>query len=132
MDIKKSSYYDELAASIPDELGAAILSILTQAGVGRRNALGRGELTFAVQGKGYGVHERQVRYCIHDLRRAGHLICSAPGAGGGYYLAANRTEFEEFCQRELHPKALDMLETEKAMKASARQQFGEAVQLGLI
>ena len=60
------------------------------------------------------------------------LICSAPGEDGGYYLAATREEFNEFCDRELHPKAMDMLETESAMKAAARRMWGDAVQMELI
>jgi len=72
------------------------------------------------------------RQCIHDLRRNGHLICSMPGEDGGYYLAASLEEFREFCERELHPKAIDMLETESAMKEAARRQFGDAVQVRLI
>ena len=72
-----------------------------------------------------------MRQAIHDLRRAGFLICSAPGEDGGYFMAATLEEFEEFCERELHPKAVDMLETESAMRAAARQQFGEATQPGI-
>jgi hypothetical protein len=123
--------YDELITSMPAGLERATLRVLSFH-LGREHAVGRGELVYALRLEGCEVSERQARQCIHDLRRAGHLICSAPGEAGGYYMAVSLAEFREFCDRELHPKAIDMLETESAMKAAARQKFGEGVQLGLV
>jgi hypothetical protein len=127
---KKS--YTQLLREMPSGLDRAILRILSFH-TGKSIALGRGALVHGLHNDfGLDVGERMARQCIHDLRRSGHLICSTPGEEGGYYLAANLEEFREFCERELHPKAIDMLETESAMKAAARQQFGEAVQVRLI
>ncbi|MGA2504228.1 MAG: hypothetical protein ABSG01_09080 [Anaerolineales bacterium] len=123
--------YDLLLADMPAGLDRALLRVLTFH-VGKGKAIGRVSLLVGLRLEGFEVNERQARQCIHDLRRAGHLICSAPGENGGYYLAASLDEFLEFCERELHPKAIDMLETESAMKASARQQFGDASQPGLM
>lgn len=104
-----------------------------QYALGRKHAIGRAALLGYLHSVyGREVNEREMRQCIHDLRRAGHLICSAPGEDGGYYMATTLQEFDEFLERELHPKAMDLLETEKAMKAAARQRFGEAAQIGLM
>ena len=121
--------FEVLISSMPDGLDRAILRTLSFH-VGKKNAIGRSELVVTLAG--FHAHERQVRQCIHDLRREGHLICSTPGEDGGYYMAATLAEFDEFCERELHPKAIDMLETESAMKMSARQRFGEASQPSLL
>jgi predicted DNA-binding transcriptional regulator YafY len=126
-----NAVYDRLLAEMQAGLDRAMLRVVSFH-TGRKRALGRYLIVEALRLEGFDVSERQARQCIHDLRRAGHLICSAPGEEGGYYLAASLDEFREFCERELHPKALDMLETESAMKAAARQQFGEASQPQMI
>lgn len=123
--------YDRMLAEMPAGLDRATLRVLSFH-TGKKNALGRDLLVAGIHLEGFDVSERQVRQCIHDLRRKGYLICSAPGEEGGYFMAANWEEFEEFCQRELHPKAVNMLETESAMKEAARKQFGDAVQLGML
>ena len=126
-----TTVYERLIAEMPVGLERALLRAISYH-TGKGHAIGRNALVRDLQRLGVCVSERQARQCIHDLRRAGHLICSAPGEDGGYYLAASLEEFREFCDRELHTKAMDMLETESAMKAAARQQFGEAVQPQMI
>jgi predicted DNA-binding transcriptional regulator YafY len=123
--------YERMLAGIPSGLDGATLRVLVHH-VGRGNAIGRADLVDALRGKGFDVQERMVRRCIHDLRRAGKLVCSAPGDNGGYFMAESLAEFREFCDRELHPKAMDLLETESAMKEAARQLFGDAYQAQLI
>lgn len=71
------------------------------------------------------LKERQIRDSIHTLRRTGHLICSKPGTKGGYYMAASLKEVLDFCKKELHAKAEDLLYTEKIMKEMARHKFGD-------
>jgi DNA-binding transcriptional regulator PaaX len=132
MTLSSTGTYQSILKDAPRGLDGGILDVLKMAGCGRGNALGRNALLDLLDAAGFRANERAVRQAIHDLRRAGWLICSAPGEDGGYYLAATREEFDEFCQRELHPKAMDMLETESAMKASARRMWGEAVQMELI
>jgi predicted DNA-binding transcriptional regulator YafY len=123
--------YDAMISAMPTGLDRTLFRVLSFH-VGKKNAIGRASLVEKISWNGFDVSERQARQCIHDLRRAGHLICSMPGESGGYFLAASLDEFREFCERELHPKAIDMLETESAMKEAARQQFGDAVQLGML
>lgn len=126
-----NAHYLQLISEMPAGLERALLRTLSYHS-GKANAIGRGMLMHELHGLGMEVGERVMRHAIHKLRREGQLICSAPGEDGGYYLAATLEEFREFCERELHPKAMDMLETESAMKEAARQQFGEAVQVRLI
>jgi hypothetical protein len=126
-----SKTYDLLIAEMPVNLERAVLRVLSFH-VGKKNAIGRDQLVETVRMNWPDAHERQVRQGIHDLRRKGRLICSMPGESGGYYFAANLDEFWEFIERELHPKAIDLLETEKILKESARQQFGDASQPTLL
>ena len=126
-----TTVYDRMLAEMPIGLDRALLRVLSFH-AGKKNALGRDLLVAGIHLEGFNVSERQARQCIHDLRRKGILICSTPGEAGGYYMASNLDEFREFIDRELHPKAIDMLETESAMKDAARQQFGEASQPGLM
>lgn len=109
---------------VPPGLGTVLLRILDQHR-GREQAIGRGELLQLVeQAASARIDDRVVRFAIHALRRKGYLILSAPGRSGGYWRAVNLIEVIEFSDRELHPKAIDLLETEKAMKEAARRQFG--------
>lgn len=125
-----TSQFEKIISAMPFGLDRALLRILTFHN-GRENAIGRGEMVNTLKQHGFDVHERQARQVIHDLRRDGHLICSAPGEAGGYYMAQSNKEVDEFIQRELHPKAMDLLETEKSIREAARQKFGEGYQESL-
>jgi hypothetical protein len=119
--------YDRLLASMPPGLDRAILRVLT-ARPGRASAVGRAELVRLVNALGFDAQERQVREEIKLLRRAGHLIGSAPGEDGGYYWISSLQEYEEFDQREFSAKISDMAVTRAAMNAAARSKFGDAIQ----
>ena len=126
-----TTIYDKLVSEMPPSLDKAMLRVMSYHG-GRDHSIGGESLVAALFRQGYHVEKRQMRQCVHDLRRAGYLICSAPGEDGGYYMAETLAEFREFCDRELHPKAMDLLETESAMKEAARQLFGDAVQEAML
>lgn len=126
----KQSHYDQLLATMPPGLDRAILRIIA-ARPGRAQAIGRLELVNLVQSLGIHTHERQLREQIKLLRRAGHLIGSAPGEDGGYYLIVTMQEFREFDQAEFAAKITDMAETRAAMKDAARAAFGDATQQSL-
>ena len=128
---KNATTYDRLMAQMPVGLDRVVLRLLSFH-EGHKSAIGREELVINVKLMGFDVHERLVRHCIRGLRRDGHLICSAPGEDGGYYLAETLAEFEEFAQNEFLAKIGDMSETLAAMRASAREVFGDALQLELI
>jgi len=123
--------YDRLIKDMPVGLDRAVLRLMLFH-TGHARAIGRVELVLNVKWMGFDVHERLVRHCIRGLRRAGHLICSAPGEDGGYYMAETLAEFEEFASHEFLSKIGDMSETLAAMRAAAKETFGDALQLGLI
>ena len=89
---------------------------------GRANPITRTDLVKAV--RIYGASERQIRERIKQLRRAGHLIGSAPGTDGGYYLITSLEEFNDFMCTEYMAKIKDMSQTANAMTQTARSKFG--------
>lgn len=99
---------------------------------GKAQALGGDDLTRQVQNMGYrGVDNRDVREVIHGLRRQGYLICALPGSSGGYYMATDQEEFDEFARREFEGKISDMSTTLSAMRHAARERWGDAYQRSL-
>ena len=92
---------------------------------GRSNPISRTDLVKAV--RMYGASERQIREQIKQLRRLGHLIGSAPGIDGGYYLITSLDEFNDFMHTEYMAKIKDMSQTASAMKSTAQKQFGHLV-----
>ncbi len=124
------STYDDEIKLMPPGLDRAVLRALSFH-VGREKAIGRDDLVEACGRVGFKSTERQVRETIKQLRREGHLICSAPSINGGYWLANNRLEYNAFRKTEYRAKILDMEETLKAMDASADSQFGQDTQPNL-
>ena len=88
---------------------------------GRARPISRRALTNRLAA--YNTSERQIRQQIRLLRRAGHLIGSAPGPSGGYYLITSMDEYQEFMHCEYLAKIKDMSDTVHAMNHSARKQF---------
>ena len=113
-----------------DRIFDAVIRCLSKR-TGRANCISRDNLVNQVRYYGMQVHERQVREAIKQLRRAGHLICSAAGEGGGYYMAGSKQEYSEFRQAEFAAKISDMSETMRAMDQTAQKDFGSAIQLGI-
>lgn len=116
---------NELIKSLPAGLDRAVLRVLSFH-VGRPNAIARHALVeeLARLGFNYRKDDRAVRAMINQLRKAGHLICSYGGRDGGYFLPADWNELNEYLDREVHPRAMDLLEQEKAMKAAAEGRWG--------
>lgn len=121
----------EYIPNIPEGLDAAVLCVFEQH-IGKKSVISRSSLVWKLAGMGLRAEERSVRECIKQLRRVGHLICSMPGSGGGYYKAENKAEFDEFIQAEFDAKIHDMSLTRNAMSAAARVHFGEGVQMELL
>lgn len=109
----------------------AVLAALESAR-GRNHAISRRRLLFLVRNAGVVTRERGVREAVRILRRNGHLICSAAGEDGGYYLAETREEFDEFIRAEYQAKIRDMAVTLAAMRKTARAQFGHVVQPAIL
>jgi len=115
--------------SLPEGLDRAVLRALADH-QGREKAISRRELCARVQA--YRVGERLVREQIRQLRRRGHLIGSAGGANGGYYLITEPAEFQEFLRVEFQAKIDDMRLTAAAMAREARKRWGtESMQMRL-
>jgi len=106
-------------------LDQAVLRVLTQY-KGREHAVSRTDLVFKL--RSYDLHERQVRELIKELRRSGHLIGSAPGYDGGYYMIQSAEEFQDFMTMEYQAKINDMRVTAQAMTKQANRVWGNALQ----
>ena len=118
------THLDDILASLPSGLDRALLSILRYHR-GRGNALPRKDLLWTLKQDGWAVTDRAMRIQINLLRKDGHLICSAGGHGGGYYIARDWSELEDYIGQELHPSAMDLLEQKKALRLGAKREWGE-------
>lgn len=113
-----------MVEEMPAGLDRAILRVLSFH-VGRDLAISRSQLVIDVAQHGFFVHERQARAAINLLRKSGHAICSTGGEDGGYWLASDWAELMEYIEREIHSRAMDLLEQEGALKRMARETWGE-------
>jgi hypothetical protein len=126
------THLDDILANLPSGLDRALLSIFRYH-QGKENAIPRDDLLEMLKMHGWKTSDRVMRAQINLLRKDGHLICSAGGHGGGYYIARDWSELEDYIGQELRPRAMDLLEQEKALKIGARREWGEnSTQLGLI
>lgn len=122
-------FYDEEVRQLDPGLVRAALSVL-RFHVGKDMAIEKPDLVGDLRKMGFGgdnsyaTFERKIREAIHELRNDGHLVCSSSG-DGGYYLAADWQEFEEFAQVEYRSKIIDMSETLKAMESGAAKRLGK-------
>jgi len=110
------------------DLKAAVLSILSQH-IGAGAAIQARDIAGACGLRGKYA-DRPVREAIRQLRQDGRLILSSVGQQPGYFLAATAEEWEEFRDGNLRPRALDILETAKAMGQAAAARWGGVLDLG--
>ena len=106
------------------DLQNRVLAYLEERHVGRNRAIKARVLAARL-----GERERVVRAAISQARKDGALILSAISPPYGYFVADNVQEWREFRNSNLRPRALDILETDKAMAEAAQRRFGPAVQL---
>ena len=126
------THLDDILASLPSGLDRAILSIL-RFHKGKEDAIPRDDLLEMLKMHGWETGDRAMRIQINLLKKQGHPICGASGIGGGYYLARNWKELMEYINTELHPRAMDLLEQEQALKVGAKREWGEnSTQMGLL
>ena len=114
----------DLIALLPPGIDRALLGILAFH-QGREAAISRGALVHMCASMGFSVHERAMRAAINQLRKQGHMICSTGGEGGGYYMATNWLELTDYLESEVRPRALDLLEQEKALQQAAEKTWGQ-------
>jgi len=133
-----NNYDDEIKTMEPG-LERAALKILSFH-IGKENTIKRLDLVDGLRQHGFGIllapvtFDRHMRAAVAELRKQGHLVCSSSG-DGGYYLARDLGEYNEFSQVEYRSKIIDMAETLRAMDQGAAKRFGgdaPAEQLKLI
>ena len=110
-----------------DTMHAAVLNIL-RSRIGARRAIQAREIARRLNHKS----DRAVREAVRQLRREGHLILSSISPPYGYFLAATATEWIEFRDRNLRPRALDILETARAMGEAAQRRYGVTAGIDLL
>ena len=119
MTERRPAYLAELDPCIE----RAVLTVLEYR-IGRDMAISRAQLRTEVARLGFPAHERVIRATVNSLRKAGHLICSTGGEGGGYWMGMNWQEVDEFITQEVHARLVDLAETEAALKRAAEAKWG--------
>lgn len=98
--------------------------------VGRENAVSRSQLISDLASMGFDYidkDDRPIRACINQIRKSGtpgSWICSTGGLGGGYWLAKNLEEMEEFIEHEEESRLGDFAKQMRAMRYAAEKQWG--------
>lgn len=116
----------DMIDNLPAGLDRAVLDVI-KFHEGRENAISRELLVHDLKSMGFDVSEREARACINQLRKSGMpgtWICSTGGVDGGYWLAADHEELEEFLQKEVDARALDLHEQASAMRRAAEKRWG--------
>lgn len=115
--------------NLPAALIAAVRNVLNMH-VGRSQAIPRPELLRQVRLR-CATDDRKLRQVINHLRKTGVLILSTGGESGGYWLAADADEAEEFIQAEFISRARDLQEQAKAMRQAIEDQWPQKIQPNL-
>jgi hypothetical protein len=111
------------------ELKAAVLDILVSH-VGACDPIKARDIARRL-GRTGRYADRPIREAIRALRKEGFLILSSVRSPAGYFLAANAGEWEQFRDSNLRPRALDILETSRAMGQAAQVRWGGQLALEL-
>ena len=111
-------------------LDRAVLRAL-QYHVGQGASIRRRDLVNSVKHYIPDVRDRAIRLTINRLRKDGFPICSTGGVDGGYWIAANPAELDEYITRELKSRALDLHEQIEALNSTRRAMWGDGVQVRL-
>jgi hypothetical protein len=123
MSERREKYNAGFSLELPAGLERAVARVL-EFHIGRERAIGRSDLVYALGQSGFKVSEREARQAINELRKEGCPICSTGGVEGGYWLAADWKELQEYLERELHSRAMDLLEQESALRSAAEKVWG--------
>ena len=105
--------------NFPEGLDKLILELLMWRR-GENNAIARGELLAACQGK-QACGDSQLRLAIQSLRAQGNLICNNMN-GDGYYLPENKEEYDRFIVQYVS-KAATVMEIAKRMNKTAASRW---------
>jgi hypothetical protein len=129
MNTSKRFTPTEMASQLPPGLERYTIRCL-EGHIGRDQAISRGSLLIAVQMMPgcSTVSDRQLRLMINILRKKGCIICSSGGEEGGYWVGSSWNEVEEYVERELNSRIVDLAETKAGILRGAQEQWGEGVQ----
>ena len=119
-----------------DALDRSLLYILGQH-IGKEKAVDRWDLVETVFGEYVPEQfrndshplDREIRYAVNRLRKAGHLICDL-GNGKGRYIAKNEAEFWELYNYYVKP-IKERAEVARAMKKAAVVRWPNALQFSM-
>lgn len=122
---------------MPGGLDRAILGILSYH-KGADNAIGRQDLMETLEMNGFNFwsgkrdedgkkiyHTRKVRDHINGMRKNSIPICAKSGTGGGYFWPVCWSELDGFIAKELHAKAMDLLEQESILRKVGEKMWGK-------
>jgi hypothetical protein len=91
---------------------------------GREHAISRHDLLIYLAESGQPTDERVVRRAIHELREAGNLIGSSGGVKGGYWIMESWPEVDDWCEREVRARALDLMDQARIIRKAAARKIG--------
>lgn len=100
------------------DLRKRIKTVLETSHVGRHRAIKSRHLAQKA-----GSKDRAVRAAISDMRKDGELILGAILQPYGFFIADSFDEYEHFRHTNLRPRALDILQTDKAMLQAANERW---------
>jgi len=101
-----------------------ILRILSYR-VGREAAISRRELLFMVNKNGHVIDDRTLRLHINQLRKQEVPVCSTGGKAGGYWIAENWQELNDYLDNEVRARLKDLREQELALVSAGKKAWGE-------
>jgi hypothetical protein len=115
---------DEAVKNLPMGLDREVRRIL-DFHIGRENSIGGTDFVRQLA-EYHGIHcdNRQLRLSIQKWRFSGLWVCSTGGIKGGYWLAANQEELDEFCLKELDSRIDSLRDQKTRMRQAAEKQWG--------
>jgi len=113
--------------TVAETMRRDVLRILSQH-IGAYRAIKASEIAKRLERK----DDRVIRETIRQLRREGRLSLSSISPPYGYFIAASEEEWFEFRDRNLRPRAIDILETARAMGEAAERRYGSTAGIDLL
>jgi hypothetical protein len=116
---------EEMIDNLPPGLDREVSRIL-DFHVGRENSISRDQFLYELRDHmGFrDTDEREFRISINQLRKAGLWICSTGGINGGYWLAKDHDELNDWINREPLARIKDLQDQVNRMRYAAEKQWG--------
>jgi hypothetical protein len=118
--MKIAQVYEQILLTMPDDLPAKVLKILTRH-VGKANRVTRRAMAVECFGSFNPSRDRMIRLAIETLRKEHHIPILALSGAPGYWLAESELEINEVHEemRKRHAKMGDMVQTMALMHVPA-------------